>query len=65
MAIAVCEITWILALLKDFQIDHSKPALSFYGNRVALDIGENPIFHENQAYRGGLSCSERESKKVY
>ena len=29
MAVAVCEILWILSLLRDIQVDHSKSALLF------------------------------------
>ena len=29
MAVAVCEILWILSLLRDIQVDHSKAALLF------------------------------------
>ncbi|KAL5564131.1 hypothetical protein UlMin_027295 [Ulmus minor] len=46
MANATCEITWLLALLKDFNIPHDFPALLFYDNQSAMHIAENPVFHE-------------------
>ena len=46
MANANCELTWLLAFLKDFGIAHDVPALLFCDNQSALHIAENPIFHE-------------------
>ena len=40
------QITWILAILKDFQIDHSKTTFPFCANQATLDIRENQVFHE-------------------
>ena len=46
MAISTCEIVWILYLLKDLQVNHSREALLFRDSQTALHIGSNPIFHE-------------------
>ena len=46
MAVTTCEITWILALLKDLEVLHPKPAMLFYDNQTAIYIGVNPVFHE-------------------
>ena len=42
----VCEITWLLALLRDFEVYHPQPALLFCYNQAAMYIEENPVFHE-------------------
>ena len=46
MAMIVCEMTWILALLKDLEVFHPKPAMLFCDNQAVIYIGENPVFHE-------------------
>ena len=46
MVVTTCEITWILALLKDLEVFHPKPAMLFCNNQAAIYIGENPVFHE-------------------
>lgn len=46
MAIATCEIVWILYLLKEFGMDHNREALLFCDSQSALHIGLNPMFHE-------------------
>ena len=46
IAITVCEMTWLLALLKDLEIYHPQPALLFCDNQATIYIRENPMFHE-------------------
>ena len=46
MAVTTCEITWILALIKDLEVLHPKPAMLFCDNQTAIYIGVNPVFHE-------------------
>ena len=46
MVETTCEITWILALIKDLEVLHPKPAMLFYDNQTAIYIGVNPVFHE-------------------
>ena len=46
MAVTVCEMTWLPALLKDLEIFHPQPALIFCDNQAAVYIGENPAFHK-------------------
>ena len=48
MAVTVCEITWILALLKDLEVDHPKLAILFCDNQAAIYIGENLFFMKGQ-----------------
>ena len=46
MAVAVCEVTWILYLLKDLNVKHNQATLLFSDSQVAIHIGTNPLFHE-------------------
>ena len=36
----------MLQLLKGLKVEHSKPAMLFCDNQVALCIAANPVFHE-------------------
>uniref|UniRef100_A0A2N9GA92 CCHC-type domain-containing protein n=1 Tax=Fagus sylvatica TaxID=28930 RepID=A0A2N9GA92_FAGSY len=46
MSASVCELMWLVPLLKDFQIDHTKEALLFCDSQAAIHIAANPVFHE-------------------
>ncbi|KAL5547348.1 hypothetical protein UlMin_007035 [Ulmus minor] len=46
MANATCELTWLLSLLKELGVSHSRPALLYCDNQAALHIAANPVFHE-------------------
>ena len=46
MATVACEITWVLQLLKDLRVHHSRPAMVFYDNQAALHIAANLVFHK-------------------
>ncbi len=46
MAAAVCEVMWLIPLLSDLQIVHSKEALLFSDSQAALHIAANPVYHE-------------------
>uniref|UniRef100_A0A7N2LIH4 Uncharacterized protein n=1 Tax=Quercus lobata TaxID=97700 RepID=A0A7N2LIH4_QUELO len=44
MAVAVCEVTWILYLLKDLNVKHNQAALLFSDSQAAIHIGTNPFY---------------------
>jgi hypothetical protein len=46
MAAVVCELMWLIPLLKDFQITHSQEALLFCDSQATIHIAANPVYHE-------------------
>uniref|UniRef100_A0A2N9J288 Integrase catalytic domain-containing protein n=1 Tax=Fagus sylvatica TaxID=28930 RepID=A0A2N9J288_FAGSY len=46
MASVVCELMWLIPLLKDFQITHSQEALLFCDSQAVIHIAANPVYHE-------------------
>jgi hypothetical protein len=46
MAATVCELMWLIPLLKDFQATHSQAALLFCNSQATLHIAANPVYHE-------------------
>ena len=46
MAASVCELMWLIPLLKDLKVDHSQEALLLNDSQTALHIAANPVFHE-------------------
>ena len=46
MAASVCELMWLIPLLKDLQVDHSQEAFLFSDSQAALHIVANPVYHE-------------------
>lgn len=47
MVVTVCEITWIVGVLKELGITLAQPAILFCDNKaVVLQIVSNPKYHE-------------------
>ncbi|XP_019414581.1 PREDICTED: uncharacterized protein LOC109326345 [Lupinus angustifolius] len=46
LAIASCEIQWLIYLLNDFQVLYKHPALLYCDNNSARYIAANAVFHE-------------------
>ena len=46
MASIVCELMWLLPLLKELQVAHPKEALPFYDSQATLHIAANLVYHE-------------------
>ncbi|GJU50763.1 ribonuclease H-like domain-containing protein [Tanacetum coccineum] len=46
MASTVCEVMWIVKILKDLNFSSNIPALLFCDNSSAIQIAANPVMHE-------------------
>ena len=46
MVAVVCELMWLIPLLKNFQINHSQDALLFCDSQATIRIATNPVYHE-------------------
>lgn len=46
MADTCCEVTWLLALLKDLHLPQKLPVPFYCDSKSALYIADNPVFHE-------------------
>ena len=43
---AASEVTWLVRLLEELQVDKLKPVTLHCNNQSAIHIGKNPVFHE-------------------
>ena len=46
MAFVVCELMWLLPLLKELQVNHPKEELLYCDSQAAMHIAANLVFHE-------------------
>ncbi|GJQ98696.1 uncharacterized mitochondrial protein-like protein [Tanacetum coccineum] len=46
MASVICEIVWVLKILKDLEIHNTLPVKKNYDNRAVIKIEPNRVFHE-------------------
>ena len=46
MASVVCELMWMVPLLKNFKVEHSKEALLFCDSKAAIHIAANHVYRE-------------------
>jgi hypothetical protein len=50
MASVVCELIWLLPLLRELQVNHPKEALLYCDSQAAMHIAANPVFYERTKY---------------
>ncbi|GJT49452.1 ribonuclease H-like domain-containing protein [Tanacetum coccineum] len=50
MAFVVCEVMWIVKILKDLKFSSNIPAILFCDNSSAIQIAANPVMHEKTKY---------------
>lgn len=46
MANAICEVTWLFNLLTERHFQIPRPIVLYCDNNSAIQIAENPVFHE-------------------
>ena len=46
LASATCELQWLTYLLQDFRVSFIQPATLYCDNQSAIQIANNPVFHE-------------------
>ena len=46
MATTCCEVTWLLNILRDLNVDYKVAVPLFCDNQAAIHIASNPVFHE-------------------
>ncbi|TMW81219.1 hypothetical protein EJD97_011091 [Solanum chilense] len=50
MAAAVSEISWLLGVLKELNVNVIVHVKLHYDSKAAIQIGANPIFHERSKH---------------
>ena len=46
MVVTTCEIIWLKALLKDFDVEQQQTIDLFYDNISAISLANYPVYHE-------------------
>lgn len=46
MALAICELQWLIYLTRDLRLEEKRPVELFCDSKSAIYIAENPVFHE-------------------
>lgn len=50
MTMTMCELIWLKQLLKELQIEETRPMKLVCDNRAALHIASNSVFHGRTKY---------------